>query len=57
MSEAYPNDVSQTEGAELPELSERVSGSVGENRERLIEFIAAQGIELESRTPSHPLWA
>ncbi len=40
-------DVSQTEGAELPEFWERVKGNVGENRERLIDFIAAQGIELE----------
>jgi len=47
-------DVSQTEGAELPELSERVSGSVGENRARLIEFIAAQGIELEFKESIAP---
>ncbi len=47
-------DVSQTEGAELPELSERVSGSVGEKRERLIEFIAAQGIELEFKESIAP---
>ncbi len=51
---AYVFDVSQTEGAELPELSERVSGSVGENRERLIEFIAAQGIELEFKESIAP---
>ncbi len=50
----YVFDVSQTEGAELPELSERVSGSVGENRERLIEFIAAQGIELEFKESIAP---
>ena len=43
----YVFDVSQTEGAELPGLSEGVTGSVGENRERLINFIIAQGIELE----------
>jgi len=47
-------DVSQTEVAELPELSERVSGSVGENRERLIDFIAAQGIELEFKQSIAP---
>ena len=40
-------DVSQTEGTELPELSERVTGTVGEYRERLTEFVTAQGIELE----------
>ncbi len=51
---AYVFDVSQTEGAELPGLSERVSGSVGENRERLIEFIAAQGIELEFKETIAP---
>ncbi len=48
---AYVFDVSQTEGAEL---SERVSGSVGENRDRLIEFIAAQGIELEFKESIAP---
>jgi hypothetical protein len=41
----YVFDVSQTEGAELPELHE-ISGEVGENRERLIAFIESQGIEL-----------
>ncbi len=51
---AYVFDVSQTEGAELPELSERVSGSVGEYRERLIDFIAAQGIELEFKESIAP---
>jgi hypothetical protein len=39
--------LSQTEGAELPELSERVKGSPGEYRERLIDFVIGQGIELE----------
>src|SRR4030081_2173550 len=42
----YVFDVSQTEGAELPDLKERVKGDVGEYRERLIDFILAQGIEL-----------
>ncbi len=51
---AYVFDVSQTEGAELPKLSERVSGSVGENRKRLIDFIAAQGIELEFKESIAP---
>jgi hypothetical protein len=43
----YVFDVSQTEGAELPNLKERVKGEVGEYRERLINFVIAQGIELE----------
>lgn len=38
-------DVSQTEGAELPELRE-ISGDVGQNRDRLIAFIDKQGIDL-----------
>ena len=43
---AYVFDVSQTDGAELPEHAS-VKGDAGENRDRLIEFINAQGIELE----------
>jgi hypothetical protein len=43
----YVFDVSRTEGAELPDLEERVKGEVGEYRERLINFVIAQGIELE----------
>jgi len=42
---AYVFDVSQTEGAELPELRE-ISGDVGASRDRLIVFIEQQGIEL-----------
>ena len=42
---AYVFDVQQTEGAELPTLRE-MSGSVGDNRERLVSFIEQQGIEL-----------
>ncbi len=42
---AYVFDVSQTEGAELPAMRE-VTGDVGENRDRLLEFIERQGIEL-----------
>ena len=42
---AYVFDVSQTVGAELPELR-GISGDVGENRDRLIAFIDRQGIEL-----------
>lgn len=42
---AYVFDVTQTEGAELPALHE-VYGEVGQNRDRLFDFIASQGIEL-----------
>jgi len=42
---AYVFDVAQTEGAELPTMRE-MRGTVGENRDRLVSFIAAQGIEL-----------
>src|ERR1035438_3318021 len=34
----YVFDVSQTEGLELPELSSRVSGDVGERMERLLDL-------------------
>ncbi len=50
----YVFDVSQTEGAELPDLKERVKGEVGEYRERLINFIIAQGIELEFKESIAP---
>jgi antirestriction protein ArdC len=43
---AYVFDVSQTEGAHLPEHA-KVSGDAGANRDRLVRFINAQGIELE----------
>jgi antirestriction protein ArdC len=43
---AYVFDVSQTEGAELPEMRQ-ITGDTGANRDRLIEFVNAQGIELE----------
>ena len=51
---AYVFDVSQTEGAELPELSSRVTGDVGERRERLLDFIAGQGILLEYKESIAP---
>ncbi|MDW5266668.1 MULTISPECIES: ArdC-like ssDNA-binding domain-containing protein [Acidobacteriaceae] len=51
---AYIFDVSQTDGAELPELSERVKGNVGEYRERLIDFVIAQGIELDWKESISP---
>src|SRR6202051_3308831 len=42
---AYVFDVEQTEGAELPGMRQ-MTGTVGENRDRLVSFIEAQGIEL-----------
>jgi antirestriction protein ArdC len=42
---AYVFDVSQTDGAELPEM-EHAYGDVGENRDHLLTFIERQGIEL-----------
>src|SRR6202158_4644373 len=50
----YVFDVSQTEGAERPDLKERVKGDVGEYRGRLIDFILAQGIELEFKESIAP---
>ncbi len=50
---AYVFDVSQTEGAELPAFS-KVTGSVGEYRQRLVECIAAQGIALEFKDTIAP---
>ncbi len=51
---AYVFDVSQTEGKDLPQLSERVTGDVGESRERLVDFILAQGIQLEFKESIAP---
>ena len=51
---AYVFDVSQTEGAELPQFSAKVTGTVGEYRERLIDFLAAQGIALEFKETIAP---
>jgi hypothetical protein len=50
----YVFDVSQTEGAELPNLNERVKGEVGEFRERLLDFITTQGIALEFKESIAP---
>ena len=44
---AYVFDVSQTESKELAEFSERVFGSAGEYRDRLVDFVIAQGMALE----------
>ncbi len=43
----YVFDLSQTEGADLPEMEHNVSGSVGEHRDRLIDFLNQQNIALE----------
>ena len=42
---AYVFDVLQTDGAELPVMRE-MSGTVGDNRDRLVSFIEEQSIEL-----------
>ena len=51
---AYVFDVSQTDGDELPELLSPVSGDVGERRERLFDFIIAQGITIEFKESIAP---
>ena len=43
----YVFDVTQTEGADLPELDHSISGEVGEHRDRLIAFLTQQNIALE----------
>jgi hypothetical protein len=43
----YVFDVAQTEGADLPEFEHNISGEVGEQRDRLIDFLAQQNIALE----------
>jgi len=50
----YVFDVSQTEGADLPELSQNVTGDVGGNRDRLLSFLAAQNIALEYKESIAP---
>ncbi len=50
----YVFDVNQTEGAELPDLKERVKGEAGKYRERLIDFTIAQGITLEFKESIAP---
>jgi len=44
---AWVWDISSTEGRDLPELSCAVTGDVGAYRERLMDFVIAQGITLE----------
>ena len=53
-SPVYVFDVLQTDGLELPELLSHVSGDVGERRERLLDFIAGQGILLEFKESIAP---
>jgi len=43
----YVFDISQTDGADLPELEHSITGEVGEYRDRLIAFLAQQNIQLE----------
>ena len=50
----YVFDVSQTEGAELPQFTERTRGEVGEYNTRLQAFIRAQGIGLEFKESIAP---
>jgi hypothetical protein len=50
----YVFDVSQTEGESLPEFAERVTGEVGEYRERLIDFLISQNIDLEFKESIAP---
>ncbi len=40
----YVFDVAQTEGVDLPELHQTITGDVGGNRDRLLEFLAQQNI-------------
>ena len=51
---AHVFDLSQTEGAELPELGGGFSGDVGEYREGLLEFVANHGIALEFNASIEP---
>jgi hypothetical protein len=43
----YVFDLSQTEGAELPEFEHNITGEVGGHRDRMIAFLAQQNIKLE----------
>jgi hypothetical protein len=51
---AYVFDVSRPKAKSFPNLSERVTGNVGEYRERLVDFIIAQGIQLEFKESIAP---
>jgi hypothetical protein len=43
----YVFDISQTEGADLPELEHGITGEVGAYRDRMLDFLARQNITLE----------
>jgi N-terminal domain of anti-restriction factor ArdC len=43
----YVWDYAQTDGADLPELNHTISGDVGGNHDRLMDFLASQNIALE----------
>ena len=43
----YVFDISQTQGADLPELEHGISGEVGSHRDHLMDFLARQNIALE----------
>jgi hypothetical protein len=43
----YVFDVTQTEGADLPEFENNISGEVGDRHDRLLDFLAQQNIALE----------
>jgi antirestriction protein ArdC len=43
----YVFDVAQTEGEDLPEFEQNITGDVGEQRDRLIDFLDSQNITLE----------
>jgi hypothetical protein len=51
---AWVWDISSTEGRDLPELYCEVTGEVGAYRERLIDFVIAQGITLEFKESIAP---
>ena len=51
---AWVWDISSTEGRDLPELSCEVTGDVGVYRERLMDFVIAQGITLEFKESIAP---
>jgi hypothetical protein len=50
----YVFDASQTEGEALPEFAGSVTGEVGEYRQRLIDFLISQNIELEFKESIAP---
>ena len=43
----YVFDVAQTEGQDLPEFEQNITGDVGEHRNRLVAFLDSQNITLE----------